>query len=78
MFNQAATQKSLEAANYKTLSGDEKKTSLGEGSVFISSGRCRANQKEISARLLRSPQNVKSDVGNLEMKLILARNRHGD
>ena len=45
VFNQPATQKCLEAANYKTLSGEEKKKSLGEGSAFISSSRCRVIQE---------------------------------
>ena len=44
MFNQTATEKSLDGANYKIL-GDEKNKSLGEGSVFISSSRSRVNQK---------------------------------
>jgi len=55
VFNQTATEKSLDGANYKTL-GDEKKKSLGEGFVFISSSRSRVNQK--ACRYCRLPQDI--------------------
>jgi len=54
VVQQTATEKSLDSANYKTL-GDEKKKSLGEGAVFISSSRSRVNQK---LRILSLPQDI--------------------
>jgi hypothetical protein len=54
VVQQTATEKSLDAANYKTL-GDEKKKSLGEGLVFISSNRSRVNQE---LKILCLPQDI--------------------
>jgi hypothetical protein len=70
-FNQTATEKSLDGANYKTL-GDEKKKSLGEGFVFISSSRSRVNQKLADIVVCRKTLHSTSKVMRLNERKVPA------